>query len=85
NTAYRWLLEEAKKDHPDIMITNPNATKKDIEKDKKKMAEEKEQAQRVMLTMSAKLKETLDKKAEELGINTTQYIINLIINDIKEK
>lgn len=85
NTAYRWLLEEAEKNHPDIMITNPNATKKDIEKDKKKMAEEKEQAQRVMLTMSAKLKETLDKKAEELGINTTQYIINLIINDIKEK
>ncbi|EGM0371172.1 hypothetical protein ILZ01_000574 [Campylobacter coli] len=85
NTAYIWLLEEAEKNHPDIMITNPNATKKDIEKDKKKMAEEKEQAQRVMLTMSAKLKETLDKKAEELGINTTQYIINLIINDIKEK
>ncbi|HAA1870197.1 TPA_asm: hypothetical protein GD800_05555 [Campylobacter jejuni] len=85
NTAYMWLLDEAEKNHPDIMITNPNATKKDIEKDKKKMAEEKEQAQRVMLTMSAKLKETLDKKAEELGINTTQYIINLIINDIKEK
>lgn len=54
-------------------------------KERNKMAEEKEQAQRVMLTMSAKLKETLDKKAEELGINTTQYIINLIINDIKEK
>lgn len=85
NTAYMWLLDEAEKNHPDIMITNPNATKKDIEKDKKKMAEEKEQAQRVMLTMSARLKETLDKKAEELGINTTQYIINLIINDIKEK
>ncbi|AAW35134.1 hypothetical protein ACNGJR_07935 [Campylobacter coli] len=85
NTAYMWLLDEAEKNHPDIMITNPNAKEKDIEKDKKKMAEEKEQAQRVMLTMSAKLKETLDKKAEELGINTTQYIINLIINDIKEK
>ncbi|AII24200.1 hypothetical protein FRR48_01220 [Campylobacter jejuni] len=85
NAAYIWLLEEAEKNHPDIMITNPNAKEKDIEKDKKKMAEEKEQAQRVMLTMSAKLKETLDKKAEELGINTTQYIINLIINDIKEK
>ncbi|EAI9868743.1 hypothetical protein GOH24_07410 [Campylobacter coli] len=54
-------------------------------KERSNMAEEKEQAQRVMLTMSAKLKETLDKKAEELGINTTQYIINLIINDIKEK
>ncbi|HDV7509929.1 TPA: hypothetical protein RJ356_001411, partial [Campylobacter jejuni] len=77
NAAYIWLLEEAEKNHPDIMITNPNAKEKDIEKDKKKMAEEKEQAQRVMLTMSAKLKETLDKKAEELGINTTQYIINL--------
>ncbi|WP_199879350.1 hypothetical protein [Campylobacter coli] len=85
NAAYIWLLEEAEKNHPDIMITNPNAKEKDIEKDKKKMAEEKEQAQRVMLTMSAKLKETLGKKAEELGINTTQYIINLIINDIKEK
>ncbi|HED0898668.1 TPA: hypothetical protein R4O33_000683 [Campylobacter jejuni] len=85
NAAYIWLLEEDEKNHPDIMITNPNAKEKDIEKDKKKMAEEKEQAQRVMLTMSAKLKETLDKKAEELGINTTQYIINLIINDIKEK
>lgn len=85
NAAYIWLLEEAEKNHPDIMITNPNTKEKDIEKDKKKMAEEKEQAQRVMLTMSAKLKETLDKKAEELGINTTQYIINLIINDIKEK
>ncbi len=85
NAAYIWLLEEAEKNHPDIMITNPNAKEKDIEKDKKKMAEEKEQAQRVMLTMSAKLKETLDKKAEELGINTTQYIINLIINDIKER
>ncbi|EFS1529480.1 hypothetical protein ACVPFQ_001905, partial [Campylobacter coli] len=42
NTAYMWLLDEAEKNHPDIMITNPNATKKDIEKDKKKMAEEKE-------------------------------------------
>ncbi|EOI4972553.1 hypothetical protein ACMTF7_001758 [Campylobacter jejuni] len=36
------------------------------------MVEWKEQAQRVMLTMSAKLKEALDKKAEELGINATQ-------------
>lgn len=69
NAAYIWLLEEAEKNHPDIMITNPNAKEKDIEKDKKKMAEEKEQAQRVMLTMSAKLKETLDKKAEELGLS----------------
>ncbi|EOH3683460.1 helix-turn-helix domain-containing protein [Campylobacter lari] len=42
NTAYEWLLKEAEEDHYDIMITNPNATKKDIEKDKKKMAEEKE-------------------------------------------
>lgn len=48
-----------------------------------KMADEKETAQRIMLTMSAKLKEIVDKKADELGINTTQYIINLIINDIK--
>ncbi|ECZ1919013.1 hypothetical protein F7U25_08730 [Campylobacter coli] len=28
NTAYMWLLDEAEKNHPDIMITNPNATKK---------------------------------------------------------
>ncbi|WP_158004640.1 hypothetical protein [Campylobacter fetus] len=47
------------------------------------MADDKEQAQRIMLTMSAKLKEALEKKADELGINTTQYIINLIINDMK--
>lgn len=47
------------------------------------MAEEKEAAQRIMLTMSAKLKDMIDKKADELGINTTQYIINLIINDLK--
>lgn len=44
----------------------------------------KETAQRIMLTMSAKLKEMLDKRADELGINTTQYIINLIIDDIKK-
>nr|DAY43551.1 MAG TPA: hypothetical protein [Caudoviricetes sp.] len=49
------------------------------------MAEEKETAQRVMLTMSAKLKDMIDKKADELGINTTQYIINLIINDLKSE
>jgi len=42
-------------------------------------------AERVMLTMSMKLKDNLEKKANELGINTTQYIINLIINDIKSK
>lgn len=46
--------------------------------------ENKEQAQRIMLTMSPKLKEALDKKADDLGVNTTQYIINLIINDMKQ-
>ena len=49
------------------------------------MAEEKKEskAERIMLTMSSHLKETLEKKAEVLGINTTQYIMNLIINDVK--
>ncbi|MGP1581044.1 MAG: hypothetical protein ACTTH5_08535 [Wolinella sp.] len=42
-------------------------------------------AERIMLTMSPKLKEALQKKADAIGINTTQYIINLIINDIKQE
>ena len=49
------------------------------------MAEDKQKAERVMLTMSPQLKEMIEKEAERLGINTTQYIMNLIINDIKEK
>jgi len=50
------------------------------------MAEEKKEskAERVMLTMSSKLKETIEKEAEKIGINTTQYIINLIVNDLKK-
>jgi len=50
------------------------------------MAEEKKEskAERVMLTMSSKLKEKIEAKADELGINTTQYIINLIVNDFKK-
>jgi len=43
----------------------------------------KSDAERVMLTMSSTLKETIEAKSKELGISTTQYIMNLIINDIK--
>ncbi len=51
------------------------------------MAEEKKEskAERVMLTMSSKLKEMIETEANKLGINTTQYIINLIVNDLKKK
>jgi len=50
------------------------------------MAEEKKEskAERVMLTMSSKLKEKIETEADKLGINTTQYIINLIVNDLKK-
>ena len=48
------------------------------------MAEEKK-AERVMLTMSAKLKDKIETEADKIGINTTQYIINLIVNDLKNK
>ena len=50
------------------------------------MAEEKKEnkAERVMLTMSPKLKEKIENEADKLGINTTQYIINLIVNDLKK-
>ncbi|EAH4787957.1 hypothetical protein D1W98_04095 [Campylobacter jejuni] len=85
NTAYMWLLDEAEKNHPDIMITNPNATKKDIEKDKKKMAEEKESkgSNIVQIRLSDKQKDELQKKADEVGLPLTQYIIFLITKDLK--
>lgn len=48
--------------------------------------EEKKQtgANKVQLTLSDQLKEKLDKRAEEVGIPLTQYIMNLIINDVKK-
>jgi len=42
-------------------------------------------AERIMLTMSTKLKGKIEAISEDLGINTTQYIINLIINDLNQK
>lgn len=87
NTAYRWLLEEAEKNHPDIMITNPNATKKDIEKDKKKMAEEKESkgSYNLQIKIPNELKDKLEKKAEKAGVSLNQYIMYLFIDDIKNE
>ncbi|EOF7247891.1 toxin-antitoxin system HicB family antitoxin [Campylobacter coli] len=86
NTAYMWLLDEAEKNHPDIMITNPNATKKDIEKDKKKMAEEKENkgSYNLQIKIPNELKDKLEKKAEKAGVSLNQYIMYLFIDDIKE-
>ena len=42
-------------------------------------------AERIMLTMSSKLKGKIEAISEDLGVNTTQYIINLIINDLNRK
>ncbi|MBF7042244.1 hypothetical protein IY971_02285 [Campylobacter volucris] len=86
NTAYEWLLKEAEEDHYDIMITNPNAKEKDIEKDKKKMAEEKESkgSNIVQIRLSDKQKDELQKKADEVGLPLTQYIIFLITKDLKD-
>ncbi|HED4583075.1 TPA: hypothetical protein R4423_000221 [Campylobacter jejuni] len=85
NTAYIWLLEEAEKNHPDIMITNPNAKEKDIEKDKKKMAEEKESkgSNLIQLRISDKMREELQKLADEVGLPLTTYIYVLIANKIE--
>ncbi|EOD6363505.1 toxin-antitoxin system HicB family antitoxin [Campylobacter jejuni] len=87
NTAYMWLLDEAEKNHPDIMITNPNATKKDIEKDKKKMAEEKENkgSYNLQIKIPNELKDKLEKKAEKAGVSLNQYIMYLFIDDIKNE
>ncbi|HFP7756713.1 TPA: toxin-antitoxin system HicB family antitoxin, partial [Campylobacter jejuni] len=87
NTAYMWLLDEAEKNHPDIMITNPNATKKDIEKDKKKMAEEKESkgSYNLQIKIPNELKDKLEKKAEKAGVSLNQYIMYLFIDDIKNE
>ncbi len=50
------------------------------------MPEEKKDkgSERIMLTMSSKLKENLDKEASKLGVSTTQYIMTLIINDVRK-
>ncbi|MDQ6332604.1 MULTISPECIES: toxin-antitoxin system HicB family antitoxin [Campylobacter] len=87
NTAYMWLLDEAEKNHPDIMITNPNATKKDIEKDKKKMAEERESkgSYNLQIKIPNELKDKLEKKAEKAGVSLNQYIMYLFIDDIKNE
>ncbi|OCX42314.1 hypothetical protein A7X81_03750 [Campylobacter ornithocola] len=87
NTAYEWLLKEAEEDHYDIMITNPNATKKDIEKDKKKMAEEKESkgSYNLQIKIPNELKDKLEKKAEKAGVSLNQYIMYLFIDDIKNE
>lgn len=65
------------------MITNPNATKKDIEKDKKKMAEEKESkgSNLIQLKISDKAKEYLQERADSLGFPLTTYIYHLIMKD----
>lgn len=67
------------------MITNPNAKEKDIEKDKKKMVEEKESkgSNIVQIRLSDKQKDELQKKADEVGLPLTQYIIFLITKDLK--
>lgn len=87
DTAYMWLLDEAERNHPDIMITNPNATKKDIEKDKKKMAEEKENkgSYNLQIKIPNELKDKLEKKAEKAGVSLNQYIMYLFIDDIKNE
>ncbi|MGI7526296.1 toxin-antitoxin system HicB family antitoxin [Campylobacter coli] len=87
NAAYIWLLEEAEKNHPDIMITNPNAKEKDIEKDKKKMAEEKESkgSYNLQIKIPNELKDKLEKKAEKAGVSLNQYIMYLFIDDIKNE
>ncbi len=87
NTAYRWLLEEAEKNHPDIMITNPNAKEKDIEKDKKKMAEEKESkgSYNLQIKIPNELKDKLERKAEKAGVSLNQYIMYLFIDNIKNE
>jgi len=51
------------------------------------MADEKESkgSNITQLRLSDKQKEELQKKADEVGLPLTQYIIHLITNDIKKK
>ena len=49
------------------------------------MAEEKKSSgvNKVQLTLSDQLKAKLERRADEIGIPLTQYIMNLIVNDVK--
>ncbi|EJW1429665.1 hypothetical protein N8V59_001466 [Campylobacter jejuni] len=60
-----------------VKITNPNATKKDIEKDKKKMVEEKESkgSNPIQLRISDKTKEYLQERADSLGFPLNTYLL----------
>lgn len=48
--------------------------------------EEKESkgSSRIMLTMSDKLKTELESRADELGVPLTQYIMTLVVNDLRK-
>lgn len=61
--------------------------KKDIEKDKKKMAEEKENkgSYNLQIKIPNELKDKLEKKAEKAGVSLNQYIMYLFIDDIKNE
>ncbi|EOC4236622.1 hypothetical protein [Campylobacter sp. BCW_6463] len=68
-----------------VKITNPNATKKDIEKNKKKMVEEKESkgSNLIQLRISDKTKEYLQERADSLGFPLNTYIYHLIMKDME--
>ncbi|MFY4691300.1 hypothetical protein ACOTVD_09700 [Campylobacter jejuni] len=67
------------------MITNPNAKEKDIEKDKKKMVEEKESkgSNLIQLKVSDKAKKYLQERADSLGFPLNTYIYHLIMKDME--
>lgn len=51
------------------------------------MAEEEKESKgssRIMLTMSDKLKTELESRADELGVPLTQYIMTLVVNDLRK-
>ena len=39
---------------------------------------------KVMLTLSDRLKERIDQRASEFGVPLTQYIVQLIVDDLKK-
>jgi len=55
-----------------------------IEKEKKEKSIKEAKSAKIMLTMSSKTKGIIEKISDEFGISTTQYIMNLIIEDIKK-
>ncbi|HHP0332016.1 TPA: hypothetical protein ACRZSL_001286 [Campylobacter jejuni] len=59
--------------------------KKDIEKDKKKMVEEKESkgSNLIQLRISDKTKEYLQERADSLGFPLNTYIYHLIMKDME--